>query len=400
MALRIAIIQDDAGLADLREPWLELLARSDTNEPMLSPLWIEPWWNVFGGALRQLTVVTFHEGSELVGLAPMCRRTVSVAPFLSLRRLEALGTGEHEHDEVCSEYLGLIAATGQMPAVADAFVSALAGGRLGGVCDEIYLPALAGDGVCLPELTRALRRHRWKTDLKATPAAPYIPLPDSFDAYLAALPQKNRYGIRRAVRDFDEWADGRASLHEANDEASLVEGMRILGALHGERWQAAGRSGAFASDNFARFLGDAARRLLERGALELIWLSVDGEPIAVAFNMVWNRKIYFYQTGRKMDLPAKIRPGVVLHARTIERAIAAGLREYDFLAGTTRYKLDLALATRPLYTLRGTRPGWPVAARHAVERARRAVRSLRQRLLDRRGGDDPDGVHDDPDASA
>ena len=43
--------------------------------------------------------------------------------------------------------------------------------------------------------------------------------------------------------------------------------------------------------------------------------------------------------------------------------MAAGRREYDFLAGTSRYKMDLALATRPLFTLRGGRPGWREQAR-------------------------------------
>jgi CelD/BcsL family acetyltransferase involved in cellulose biosynthesis len=53
-----------------------------------------------------------------------------------------------------------------------------------------------------------------------------------------------------------------------------------------------------------------------------------------------------------MDLPKELRPGVVLHALAIRRSIELGRREYDFLAGGSRYKQDLALAVRPLCTVR------------------------------------------------
>ncbi len=382
----MSIVDDPVGLARLREAWLGLLARSDANEPMLSPQWLEPWWQVFGPLDgRRLCVVTFHERDQLVGLVPLCRRRVSLAPGLRLRRLEALGTGEDEDDEICSDYLGVIAASGRQRAVADAFAGALTGGFAGGVCDELVLPALAADSPTALELTRALQRHGWTAQLEPSPPSPYIALPARFEDYLAALPQQRRYMVRRSLKDFDKWAAGRDVLHEARDAASLDQGMRVLGALHGQRWQAAGRRGAFGSSRFASFHAEASRRMLAHGALELLWLSVGDEPVAALYNLVWNGKVYFYQAGRKMDLPGKLRPGMVLHARAIARAIAAGRREYDFLAGTARYKMDLALATRPLCTLRGARPGWREDVRKLVERGRSEAKQLRERWRARRG---------------
>ena len=38
--------------------------------------------------------------------------------------------------------------------------------------------------------------------------------------------------------------------------------------------------------------------LLEQGALELLWLSVRGEPVAALYGMVWAGKVYAYQCGR------------------------------------------------------------------------------------------------------
>ena len=146
MALRLSIVDDSGGLARLAPAWLALLQRSSANEPMLAPPWLEPWWEVFGGVDgRALRVVAFHEDSELVGVVPLCARRAPVAPGLRLRRLEALGTGEAEVDEICSDYLGLVAARGREHAVADAFAAALTSGLLGGTVDELIVPAI-GEG--------------------------------------------------------------------------------------------------------------------------------------------------------------------------------------------------------------------------------------------------------------
>jgi hypothetical protein len=49
--------------------------------------------------------------------------------------------------------------------------------------------------------------------------------------------------------------------------------------------------------------------------------------------------------------------------------------------------MDLALATRPLYTLRGARPGWRESAHALVVRGRAEARRWRDRWRARRGGD-------------
>ena len=84
-------------------------------------------------------------------------------------------------------------------------------------------------------------------------------------------------------------------------------------------------------------------------------LSVRGEPVAVNYSLLWNRKVYFYQCGRRLELPGKVRVGVVLHAEAIRAVIAAGCREYDFLGGAAQYKQHLALANRSLVQCRVSR---------------------------------------------
>jgi CelD/BcsL family acetyltransferase involved in cellulose biosynthesis len=121
--------------------------------------------------------------------------------------------------------------------------------------------------------------------------------------------------------------------------------------------------------------------LLARGALRLSWILGRGEPLAALYSIAWNGKIHFYQGGRRVDLPAKLRPGIVAHAMAIELAIDERFREYDFLGGDVRYKLQLATASRPLVDLRAARRSrrerLRIAGERAIELARRARAAIR-----------------------
>jgi CelD/BcsL family acetyltransferase involved in cellulose biosynthesis len=72
--------------------------------------------------------------------------------------------------------------------------------------------------------------------------------------------------------------------------------------------------------------------------------------------MALERKLICDGTTMAQLEPAwRVRPGIVLHAHAIRRAIAAGRHEYDFLGGASRYKVQLATATRPLLRMRAVR---------------------------------------------
>ena len=376
MALDTRIVSDFDQAARWQAAWLDALARSACDEPTRSPTWLLAWWRVFGALEgRRLRLMLFLSGDRLVGVAPLLARRAWYLPGLPFRRLELLGSGEPEADEICSDHLGVVAERGHEVEIAEALAGALVKGRLG-TWDELVLPAGdAEDPVRLP-LERALEKSGIAVETATTGACPYIALPASFDEYLTSLRSEQRYLVRRALKDFDRWAASEATLETATTRAELDEGKRVLIALHAERWQAAGTSGVFTSPRFRAFHDAVMQELLDVGALDLSWLSVRGRPIAAAYNVIWDRKVHFYQSGRTLDVPKGIRPGIVLHARSIQRAIDAGLREYDFLAGTSRYKLDLATSVRPVVRLRAVRPSLREKARRATERGVARIREL------------------------
>jgi CelD/BcsL family acetyltransferase involved in cellulose biosynthesis len=378
--VEVRVVTDVAELEAIRPAWEELLARSASSDPTLTPIWLLAWWRVFGPeGGRALRAALFHDGARLAGLAPLLARPHRHRSGIPCRRLELLATGEAEADEIGSDYVGVIAERGAEGDVAAALAGALAGGALG-PWDELAMPAMRGDAALPVLLAEALRGRGLDATVEVTSVSPHIPLPATWDGYLAALPSSRRYLVRRSIRDLEAWAGGALRLERATTRDELARGLAILTRLHAERWSAEDQAGVFASPRFRAFHEEVMPALLDRGALDLRWIEARGEPIAAIYNVVWQGKVQFYQGGRRMDLPKGLRPGTVIQALAIRAAIEEGRREYDFLAGTSRYKMELALAARPLVELRATRPSLGAAARRAAELAIAQAQALRRTL--------------------
>ncbi|HEX8796815.1 MAG TPA: GNAT family N-acetyltransferase [Polyangiaceae bacterium] len=381
--LRTSVSTDPADLEALAPRWRALLGRSARPQPVMTPLWQSTWWRVFGDAERRTPwIVTVEDGDSLVGLLLLSWRVTLHRAGIPVRRLELLGTGEKEADEICSDYVGAIVARGMESEVANVLAATLRDAAPND-WDELRMPSMSAEDPFVSELAGALGRGGIVTSIETSGECPYIPLPDTWDGYLQALGSSRRYGVTRSLRELEKWAGpGGWELRRARTAEELAEGVRVLSQLHGERWTSAGKSGVFSSDRFRQFHETVMPRLLagEDGvSLDLSWLLVRGEPVAAAYNLVHDGRLQFYQSGRRVDVPKNVKPGIAMHALAIRASIESGLREYDFLAGASRYKRDLALASRNLVTLRAVAPGLRArvveAARVIAERAIARIRA-------------------------
>src|SRR5262249_31625493 len=219
--------------------------------------------------------------------------------------------------------------------------------------------------------------HGFNAELAKTGEAPYIDLPSDWDEYLKGLTKKHRRSVVSSLRDFDAWAGSESELVRAKTLAELERGKRILIDLHRQRWDSENGVGTFRSPRFLAFHDAVMPTLLRTQALDLSWLTVRGEPIAAMYNIVWNNKVYFYQCGRKLDVPKSIRPGGVLLGHAIREAIVAGRREFDLLGGASLYQTQLASGRRPLVEWRVARQGIAELLRRTAESCMGHVRSVR-----------------------
>jgi CelD/BcsL family acetyltransferase involved in cellulose biosynthesis len=357
-----AVLTTPEALAARTADWLDLLSRSRANEVSLTPNWLQTWWRIFGNDRgRQLRVVAISDGDRLVGLAPLTWRRHWYRPCLPFRRLEFLSTGERPEEAICSDYLNVIAEEGREEDVARALAGAIHAGKLG-TWDEVFLETMPSDNPMPALLAAALKRGRDTVTSVEYDQARHVTLPATWDAYLAGLGKHRKHSLQ-ALRYFDEWAPGAWQLRTATDAASLAEGRAALIALHTGRWEGTGK-GTFKAPRFLAFHDAMMPALLAEGKLQLSWLLARGEPVAAAYNIVHAGKVWYYQTGRRMDVPAKIRPGVVLVLMLIRDAIEKGHREFDFLPGEATYKDQLGTATRSIIRLRVARPTWVESLRY------------------------------------
>lgn len=373
------VIGAASALAGHADAWDALLARSASNRPCLAPFWLLAWWKVFGDKQgRRLSALLVYDGERLVGLAPFLRRLAWHRQVIPFRRVELLATGEKDEDEIMSDYLGVIAERGYEEDVAGLIAGRVAQGGLG-ACDEVVLAAVDGDDPMTPIFRRALARVGMRVEETGSTPSPYVRLPATWEDYLAGTSRSGRYFVNRSLRDFERWAGADSEVVRVKTPADLEEGKRILVGLHQQRWQAQGQAGVFASRLFSSFHDAVLPALLARNALDLCWLRVRGAPVAVAYNIVWDNKVLFYQGGRTLEVPDGVRPGIVLHVRAIQAAIAAGRSEYDFLAGASQYKMQLATATRSVLRLRAARTPLRDFASASLERALSYLRARRAR---------------------
>jgi len=295
---------------------------------------------------------------------------------LPVRTLELLGSGEPREDEIFSEYIGAIAAAGYDEHVSRAFAD-LACSEGMGPWDELLMPAMSSEDPMVPCLRDALSAKGAIVQVRATHECPFLALPPTWEEYLSRLPGQRRYLVRRTLRDLDAWAGpGGAVLRRASDADELALGWGILRALHADRW---GGPGVFASSRFCQFHEAITPELLRGhgGGLDLLWLEIRGEPVAAAYNIVYRGHVQFYQSGRKLDVPKGVRPGLGLQILAIRRAIEAGCKSYDFLAQADQYKQKLALGeSRHLLTLSAVAPTLRARASSDVRRTARKIWSL------------------------
>jgi CelD/BcsL family acetyltransferase involved in cellulose biosynthesis len=354
-ALECTVASDVTQAEALRPEWSELLERSERNELTQSPDWLLTWWRVFGGLHgRQLRLGLFHEGERLVGLAPLLRRRHWYRGLLPFCRLEFLASGEPPEDGIYSNHLGVLAERGAEEKVAHCLVEAIAGGACGS-WDEVVLPMMSGDTAMPDRLVEAFRAAGYSAEATVTAGAPYISLPATWAAYLRSLSANSRRNLERSLKAFDKWSQGTTELECISSSAELEKGKSILMSLHHERWSSADQTGVFRLPLFLGFHDRMMGALAERGSLELLILRGRGEPVAAFYSMVWAGKVYAYQTGRRTDLPRKLRAGGVMLSLAIRRAIEKGRREFDLLADEAFYKSQLTAHTRPLIQVRATR---------------------------------------------
>jgi CelD/BcsL family acetyltransferase involved in cellulose biosynthesis len=319
-AVQPIVYRGKEGLDALRPAWNGLLHRSAFDTIFLTWEWQATWWNLLGRGDLWLLAWQDTDGA-LLGLAPLFLTDDSGRRTFSL-----VGCRE------VSDYLDLIITRGHEAAVYDSFLTWLAGPGAP-AWDVLDLCNLPETSLTYRQLVEMARARGYQAEATVEDVCPIIPLPSSWDDYLASLDKHQRHEIRRKLRRIEQEATPRWYIVEPSHD--LQAEMDAFIALHQRSRR---EKGEFMDEPMQRFFRSMARVMQEAGWLFLSFMEVNGVKAASMLCFDYNDAILVYNSGYDPESYSSLSPGIVLLARCIEYAIQQGRRAFDFLQGNESYK--------------------------------------------------------------
>jgi CelD/BcsL family acetyltransferase involved in cellulose biosynthesis len=336
--MKIELFTDVSAFEKLEAEWNGLLEHSISNTLFLTWEWQCTWWAHLGiGELRIITVR--DDANTLIGIAPLFEETWNDGT----RSMSLIGCVD------VSDYLDIIVAQGQEEQVYTALLDTIMGADFPAWNGGLHLCTLPEASPTNTRLKALAEARGLSVEWKLHDVAPVIDLPATWDAYLETLDKKQRHEIRRKLRRVDETNH---QWYTLDDAASLEQPIADFADLHKKSRP---DKHLFMDGRMQEFFVAMSRRLQARGWLQLCFLEIDGARAASILNFVYRNDVLVYNSGYDPVKYGPFSPGIVLFAFSLQDAIAARRRRFDFLRGNEEYKYRFGAHNTNVYELHLTR---------------------------------------------
>lgn len=339
-------LQTGVDFEQLAQQWRALEARA-VNPFFLSWYWIGTWMQVMQPSVVLLRGV---QNDSVQLLALFVQDKTRIKGFIPVTRLMLHRTGNEEQDQIWIEYNGLLhsqAVTTEQLADAIRFLQqSLSWDELViGVSETRQLEGIIDAGLSRVDAWEA---PGYAIDLER--------VRQQGGDYLGSLSRNTRYQLGRARRALE--ALGAVSYTRALTQEQALQWLDQAAVWHRQRWgDKSGQSG-FANPVFCRFHAELIMAGFADGVVELCQLALDGKPLAIQYNFVYRKQVYFYLSG--VDYvdsdDSRLKIGLLMHLYAIELHLKQGSQTYDFMAGDARYKRSLGSVAATQYLVRLRKP--------------------------------------------
>jgi CelD/BcsL family acetyltransferase involved in cellulose biosynthesis len=361
--LTTRVVATTSELEALKSKWTTLHAAANTTA-FQSYEWNRAWWRHFGepDPRLRLHVLVLEQGGQTLAIAPLVIETVRVLGVLPLRQVGMLG-------RVVSDYADVLVMPGceqvVFPAIAQHIVS-------GTRCDALSFLDIPNHSPTRETLGGLFAALGWSTGVQMRDQCPRTQLLDSWPATLATFAASHRkrleYLDRKLKKNFT------VEFRRVRPQDDVEPAMQEFFEMHQRRWSGTAEAGAFANPAAARFHLEVAREFNSRGWLVLVFLVLNGRPVAVNYAFKMGGTLQFYLSGVGDYAEARrFAPGILLHVHCMQAMIEEGVAVYDFLRGTERYKYELGAQDVPNWGLSFVRDSSAARMKHRAH-------VLRQRL--------------------
>lgn len=316
---RISIIDSVSGMAEMAKPWNGLLVESRSNTIFLTWEWLYTWAECYIRSDRRLFIILVHKDHELIGIAPWCICHVR-GYGLSLKQVEFLGI-----PETGSDYLDVFTKRGKEKEVAYQIYHFLKTST--SLWDSVALRDMASDSLFLLHLKNRMEEDGKYTELQYGSYCPSVSLPRTVDAFKSGLSSNRRQQFSRHLRLLAREGDVVHRVQLAQDAGRALNELR---PLYEQRWGDA--------DGLFRFLEKFISRTEATNVVQFDFLQVAGRNIAGLLHLRYGDTLSMYVMGIDHSFDKSISVGNILVGLSIEKAIADGFSNYDFLRGQEDYK--------------------------------------------------------------
>jgi CelD/BcsL family acetyltransferase involved in cellulose biosynthesis len=323
--MQFNVIRTVKAFQNIAQEWNTLLSLSASHVPFLRHEYLITWWDTLGGAEwsdGELYVVTARDKQgELCGLAPLFfSENLEGDPALML-----LGSIQ------ISDFLDVLSKREHLQSFLTGFLEHL-DSPTAPPWKQLDWYNLLEDSPTLPQLRKVANRMGWKTTQTRMQPAPYIPLPDDWDTYLAGIKKKQRHEIRRKLR--------RAAGHfipvnwriveDGNSLDAEIDSLFILMAQDASKE-------VFLTEVMRTQMRSLIHAAQRADWLQLAFLMVGGEKAAAYLNFDYDNRIWLYNSGLDYKF-SELSPGWVLLSHLIQWAVDHRRDVFDFLRGDEDYK--------------------------------------------------------------
>jgi len=302
----IAVVRSCSALEALAPEW-DTLAKSIAL-PMLSHAWVLSCAETLYQQ-DELYIITVLVGGVLAAVAPLV-----AVDHAGAKRLELIG-GSHLY-----EPSGLLYSTGE---ALDALVRAIVSVR-----KPIVLSRIPSQSPIISRF-RSLAGVRGLVVVGPVAGTIAVPISSGWAEYLAGLPSRRRYDLRRAKHRAEEAGKIAVRIHSPRPE-EVDELFAELVRIESAGWKARNGSSLSQRHGLRRFFSHYATRASRSGILRIGFLDVDGHAVAAQLSVeyadrLWVLKIGYDEAWRRCS------PGWQLLAETMRYAFDRKLKSYEFL---------------------------------------------------------------------
>ena len=319
--------------SELKEEWNQLLAKSANDVPFLRFEYLADWWQTRGGgewpSEAELAILVAHEGSELVGIAPLF-----LTEHEGRKKLMLLGCIE------ISDFLDLIVSADRSRVFLEALLYYISDQLMPQGIHSVDLYNLLEDSPTVQQLSEARKAAGFEVNKTVLQHAPFISLPGDWELYLESIDKKQRHEIRRKMRRAAE-ADASVEVYFTSDQSNVEEDTQAFLGLMAQDPEKA----VFLTPAMREQFKISIQRAFENGWLQLAFLQVDGENAAAYLNMDYQNRIWVYNSGLDRRF-MEYSPGWVLLGHLLMWANENKRSAFDFLRGNEDYKYKFGAVDR------------------------------------------------------